>query len=229
MNGTLMVALAALSFVGSHLLLSHPLRVPLVKALKPGGFMALYALVAFATLGWLGHAYKAAPDRPLFWTPGDGLWAAGTAIMLVASILLMGSLIRNPALPGPAGPLPDRARGVYAITRHPMLWAVALWGVTHILVYPEPSNIVIAATMIVFALAGAAAQDRKKEALDPGRWRQWESMTSWWPFAAIAQGRARFGGFRPHDIAGGIVIWLGATWLHIPASGWAAGLWRWIV
>ncbi|OYW83913.1 MAG: hypothetical protein B7Z20_11840 [Sphingobium sp. 32-64-5] len=93
MDGTTMVAVAAASFVGSHFLLSHPLRAPLVKALGNGGFTILYALVAFATLGWTANAYKAAPITPMLWDVGDGLWAVGTAIMLVASILLVGSLI----------------------------------------------------------------------------------------------------------------------------------------
>jgi len=229
MDGTVMVALAAAAFVGTHLLLSHPLRGPLVKALGQGGFLGVYSLVAFGMLGWLSHAYRKAPALPLLWEPGDTIWAIGSAIMLLASVLLVGSLIGNPARPGPAGKLPDSARGVYAITRHPMLWSVALWGFTHILVYPQPANIIVAATMIVFALVGSAAQDRKKETLDPDRWRRWEAMTSWLPFAAIASGRARLGGFRPHDIAGGLVVWLGATWLHIPASGWAAGIWRWVL
>ena len=27
---------------------------------------------------------------------------------------------------------------------------------------------------------------------------------------------------------GGLVVWLVATWAHIPLSGWAAGIWRWL-
>lgn len=98
----------------------------------------------------------------------------------------------------------------------------------HILVYPEGSNIAVSTAIIVLALVGAAMQDRKKERLQPEFWPEWERRTSYWPFAAIAAGRARFGGFRAHDWAGGAVIWLAATWAHIPLAGWAAGVWRWI-
>ena len=35
------------------------------------------------------------------WPVGDGLWAAAAVVMLLASILLMGSIVRNPALPNP--------------------------------------------------------------------------------------------------------------------------------
>lgn len=222
------VVAAAAAFVGTHFLLSHPLRRGIVARLGERGFLGLYSLVAAATLIWLALAYRAAPPEPMLWPVGDGLWIAVTIVMLIASVLLMGSLIGNPALPEAKTSATPEARGVFAITRHPMMWAFALWGACHIVVYPEPSNIVVASAIILLALVGAALQDRKKEQLQPEFWRAWERRTSYWPFAAIAGGRARFGGFRPHDLAGGVVIWLAATWAHLPLAGWAAGIWRWI-
>ena len=228
MDGTTMVAVAAASFVGSHFLLSHPLRAPLVKALGNGGFTIAYALVAFATLGWTANAYKAAPVTPMLWDVGDGLWIAASAIMLAASILLVGSLIGNPALPGPAAKAPEKARGVFAITRHPMMWSFALWSTAHVLVFPVAANIILCAAIATLALVGAALQDAKKRVLVPELWHVWEKRSGYWPFAAIAAGKASFGGFRPHDLAGGVVIWLAATWAHIPMAGIAAGIWRWV-
>ena len=229
MDGTEMVIAAAAAFVGTHFLLSHPLRSPLVKAVGANGFMGICALVAFATLGWLAHAYRAAPATAPLWAVGEGIWGPVTLVMLLASVLLMGSLLGNPALPGPpVAAAPAAARGVFSVTRHPMLWAFALWGLCHIAVYPIAANIVVAIAIIVLSLVGAALQDRKKEVLQPDLWRDWERKTSYWPFLAIAQGRARFGGFRPHDLAGGVVIWLAATWAHIPIAGVAVGLWHWV-
>jgi len=82
----------------------------------------------------------------------------------------------------------------------------------------------------------------KREIKDSG---QWEATAQFWrqprcewlemscgrsppSFAAIAAGRARLGGFGMHAIAGGVVVWLAATWAHGPLAGWAAGIWRWI-
>ncbi|WP_294353767.1 NnrU family protein [uncultured Sphingomonas sp.] len=224
------VLVAAVAFVGTHFLLSHPLRAPLVRRIGEGGFLGLYSLVAVVTLGWLVVAYRAAPAATPLWPVGDGLWAIASAVMLVASVLFMGSLVRNPALPDPTGrtkPVPD-ASGVYAITRHPMMWAFALWGASHILVYPDPSNVVLAGAIMVLALVGAHLQDRKKARLQPDFWPEWERRTSYLPFARIAAGRARIGKLGGHALGGGIVLWLAATWAHIPLAGWAAGIWRWI-
>jgi uncharacterized membrane protein len=228
MDGTGQMLAAAAAFVGTHFLLSHPLRRPIVARIGERGFAGVYALVAAATLIWLILAYRAAPMTAPLWAVGDGLWALVTIVMLVASVLLMGSLIGNPAMPGPPGELPAEAKGVFAVTRHPMMWGFALWGLCHIAVFPVAANIILAGAITFLALVGARLQDAKKQQLQPDRWRAWEGKTSYWPFAAIAAGRARFGGFRPHDIAGGVVIWLAATWAHIPLAGMAAGVWRWV-
>lgn len=230
MQGTGLVTVAAIAFVGTHFLLSHPLRRSIAGAVGEKGFLAIYSLIALGTFSWLVYAYLAAPVTAFLWPVGNGLWILATILMLVASILLMGSLIRNPAVPslGSPGALPATARGVFAITRHPMMWAFALWGFCHIAVFPVRKNIVVAAAVIVLALVGAHFQDLKKQNLQPERWPAWEARTSYWPFAALAQRRADLGGFGMHAIMGGLVVWLVATWAHIPLAGWAAGIWRWL-
>ncbi len=222
------VIAAAIAFVGTHFLLSHPLRAPLVRAAGEKGFLGLYSLVSLITLVWLALAYRAAPAEAPLWPVGDGLWALGTLLMLAGAILFMGSLVRNPALPEAKTDVVPEARGVFAITRHPMMWGFAIWGVVHILVFPDPANIVLAGAIIILALVGAHLQDRKKEALQPEFWREWERRTSYWPFLAIAQHRARIGKIGMHALGGGVTVWLVATWAHIPLAGWPAGIWRWI-
>jgi uncharacterized membrane protein len=171
---------AAAAFVGTHFRLSHPLGRPIVDIVGSTAFLGLYSAVAAATLTWLALAYRATPAGAPLWPVDGGLWAAATAVMLLASILLMGSLVHNPALPNPGSPaqVPAEAQGVYAVTRHPMIWSFTLWGLCHIAVYPVPANLVLAVAIIILALAGAALQDRKKEALQPDTWPVWERKTS---------------------------------------------------
>ncbi|WP_036172377.1 NnrU family protein [Massilia sp. 9096] len=229
MANSMTVLAGAGAFVGTHFILSHPLRQPLVKAIGEKGFLGLYSAVAFITLGITAWAYPKAPATPPLWQVGDGLWALASVLMLIAAILLMGSMVRNPAMPGASNAATAEARGVYGVTRHPMLWAFAIWGGVHIMVYPVTKNIIVACAIIVLSLVGAALQDRKKARLDPHGWPAWESRTSYWPFAAIVQQRARLTGFGGHALGGGVVVWLVATWAHIPLAGWAAGIWRWLV
>lgn len=229
MHGTIFVALAAVAFVGSHFALSHRLRRPLVAALGEAGFTGLYSLVAAVLLGAVAWAYVAAPPTAPLWPVGDTLWAIATVLMLAASILLAGSMVGNPALVNPGGltAVPGEARGVFAITRHPMMWSFAVWGVCHVMVYPMGANIVVAVAMTVLALAGALMQDRKHAARDPAGWGSWQTRTGFVPGSAIAAGRARLGLPGVGVLASGTALWLLATWAHLPLSGWAAGVWRW--
>jgi uncharacterized membrane protein len=230
MSALAILTLAALTFAGSHLLLSHPLRAPLVARIGEQLFLGVYSLVAAGALVWLVLAYAAVPPSPPLWSASDGVWIGATLVMLLASVLLAGSLFGNPALPGPAtGALPGRARGVFAITRHPMNWSFTLWGLCHIAVFPVAANAILCGMIIALALVGSALQDAKKRALQGERWIAWEAKTSFWPFAAILSGQASLAGFGWLAPVLGVLIWLIATWAHSPIAGVAAGVWRWIV
>ena len=224
-----MLLLSAIAFVGTHFLFSHPLRGPLVRATGEGAFVGIYSIIALVTIIWMVVAYRIAPTTVPLWSVGDGLWAVATVIMLIASVLLAGSLVGNPAFPKPGASnvAPGSARGVFAITRHPMLWSFAIWGFAHIIVYPIAKTFIVTSAIIILSLVGAAFQDRKKERLQPEVWPAWERQTSYVPFAAVVAGRARLGRFGLVAILGGLVFWLAASWAHIPLSGWPAGVWRW--
>ena len=216
---------AALAFVGTHFALSHPLRAPLVRLAGEKGFQALYSLVAFATFGWLVLAFRAAPAGAPQW---DGLapvpWIAATVLMLIASVLLIGSFLGNPALPAPnAAALAAKSpHGVFHVTRHPMMWSFALWSAAHVLVSPTPRVIVLALAMALLALVGSHLQDRKKQALMGPAWSGWEAQTSYWPrLAGLGQA-----GLVPW--LGGAALWLGATWAHGWLIAMPAGIWRWL-
>ena len=59
--------LASVAFVGTHFLLSHPLRQPLVRLVGEGPFAGLYSLVAIVTLAWMVIAYMRAPNTYPLW------------------------------------------------------------------------------------------------------------------------------------------------------------------
>lgn len=223
MGSLLNVIAGTAAFVGTHLLMSHPLRAPLVARLGEKGFQGVYALVSFATFGWMVLALRAMGPEPFLWALPGWAWPLGSAIMLVASILLAGSLIGNPALPGmPAGK--GAPRGVLAITRHPMMWSFALWALVHALVWPQPSVLVLCAGIAFLALVGSAGQDAKKARLQPDFWPRWREQTGFVPFTGPASARAMWPGWGV--ILGGVALWLLVTWAHAPSGAPAVGVWR---
>ena len=228
---SLLIVTGAL-FVGSHLLLSHPLRAPVASRLGERGFQIVYSIVAIATFALIVQAWRGMPPEPPLWPVGDGLWIIASAIVLFASILFMGSLVGNPALaaPGAAAAAQGAPRGVFAITRHPMMWSFALWAFAHVLVVPTPGQVILSAIIAFLALVGSAGQDVKKARLMGDAWRHWAARTSFLPFARQLTGRSPWGDTIPraHALMGGIVVWLAATWAHGALGYMVAGIWRWV-
>ena len=217
MSGIACLALAAAAFVGSHFLLSHPLRGPLVRAVGEGPFRGIYSLVALITFGAMLWVYHAIGREAPLWVAGDAVWLAASVLMWIGSILFVGSFIRNPALPGARGPR-GAPTGVLAITRHPMMWSFALWAIVHAAVIATPKALVLDGTILILALGGAALQDRKKAAHMGARWHEWTARTA---FVPLTRGIAYPGTVA---VGGGTLLFFLATWAHpMPA-----GFWRWV-
>jgi uncharacterized membrane protein len=209
--------LSSIAFVGMHFLLSHPLRRRLVQLAGEATFRGLYSLIALVTFGLMVYFYRIIGREPPLWDAGEAGWIAGTLLMWFASILFVGSFFGNPALVG--SPLPaGRPRGVLAITRHPMMWSFALWAGVHLMILGMPKALVFDGAIIILALVGAAAQDRKKSAQARVNWHGWTAQTAFVPFT---RGLAYPGTVA---LGGGTLLFLLATWIHpVPA-----GIWRWI-
>ena len=222
------LVLATAAFVGSHLLLSHPYRLRLIRNLGEAGFTGLFAVTALLTLGWMALAYGATNSPIPYWIAPDWWWPIASALMLVASILLAGSLVGNPAFPHP-GPrkraIPAPA-GVFAITRHPMNWSFILWALVHLSLWGSARNVIVAGGILLLAGAGSIGQDRKKRAVVGPEWQRWESRTSFVPFAALLAGKLPWRSAMPSRIAlgGGLAFWLLVTWLHAPTVSPIAAL-----
>jgi uncharacterized membrane protein len=209
--------LSAIAFVGTHFLLSHPLRAPLIRAAGEGPFRGIYSVVALVTFGLMVYYYRAIGREPPLWDSGQAGWIVGTLLMWLASILFVGSFFKNPSLVGAPGPS-GGPTGVLRITRHPMMWSFALWAAVHLMIIAMPKALVFDAAIIILAIGGAAAQDSKKARLMGEDWHDWTAQTAFVPFMR--------GLGNPGLVAfiGGTILFFLATWLHpIPA-----GFWRWI-
>jgi len=224
------LAVAMLAFVGSHFLMSHPYRRAIVGNFGEAGFTGVYSIVAALTLLWVIVSWRMADNSMPVWIAPHWWWPVASGLMLVASILLAGSLVRNPAFPHPgAQKAPVRAAtGVFAITRHPMNMAFALWALVHLSLWWSPRNLIVAAGILVLAIGGSIGQDRKKRAVQGQSWRAWEGRTSLVPFAALIKGRARWRDAVPGWIAlgGGLLFWLLVTAFHATTVSPLAWLWQ---
>jgi len=187
MSPTIRILLLWLGFAGSHLTLSSlPVRQRLIARIGEQPFRGLYSLAVialFVPLVWSYFAHKhAGPwlwtlprSAPLLWTMYAG--------MGLAFVLVVAGFIR----PSPAAIIPGdpRPKGVYRITRHPLMMGIALFGMLHLLPNGSATDVAFFGGFPLFALIGAAHQDRRKLATDP-RFRGFYEATPFVPFTSSA-------------------------------------------
>ncbi len=229
-----MLALAGLLFMGIHFLPGTPLRGAAINAVGEQVYLGIYSVISLALIWWWVTAFNAtAYDVPLWVYPGWWPWVKA-ALLLFAAVLLVGAFSQpNPSVPkgGELLGRPDIGSGVFAITRHPGMWAFGLWAIVHLISQPNWRGFWFYGLFAITALGGAYLQEqRKRRELGEG-WARFEAKTSFLPFLAILQGRAKFslsaiGWWR---IGVAVVIWAALlhfhTWLFgaSPLPGLAAG------
>lgn len=186
--------LAGLVFLGSHVLISStPLRGSLRDSLGEGGYLGLYSGLAAATLGWFIVSFVRAPVIPV-WDPPFWTHYLPVALMPVSAILLVGGLTtRNPTAVGQERRAreDDPAPGILRVTRHPVMWAFGLWGLSHLAANGDAAAIVFFGLLTVLALGGTVLIDRRKRLALGTDWSRLAEVTSNLPFAAILAGRTR--------------------------------------
>ena len=182
-----LLVIATLLFMGTHFASSTPLRPKMVAALGEWPYRGVYSLVAFITLGLMVWAYLGAP-REMLWTP---MRDTPYVLMPVAFILVACGYWRNPTIVGADRLLKseDPARGMIRITRHPLMWAIMLWALSHILARGDVKSLVFFGSLLLVAGAGTLLMDARKRS-NPDFVR-FAAVTSNLPFVAILQGRNR--------------------------------------
>jgi uncharacterized membrane protein len=211
------LVVASALFLATHFVSNTPLRARLVAAAGEKPYLGLYSIAAAATLGWMIYAYYRAPYAGLWYVPW--LRYAPLVIMPFALVLIVcGLLTRNPTMVGQERLLEsqDAARGILRVTRHPLMWGVALWAASHVLARADAASALFFGTFLLLALCGTALSDRRKARTLGERWQRFAAVTSHVPFAAVAAGRnslapGEIGWARP---ALGIALYVALFLLH---------------
>jgi uncharacterized membrane protein len=192
--------IAGLAFHGSHIVLSSTrLRGNLREQIGERGYLALYSVVALATFAWFVTAYAHAPQITL-WPFSPLLALVPLVVMPIAGILLIGGYTTpNPTAVGMerAAGADDPAPGIMRVTRHPVLWAIGLWALSHIPPNGDLASLIFFLSLAALALGGTVLIDRKKRLALGSNWPRLAEVTSNVPFLAILAGRTRL---RAHEI-----------------------------
>ena len=213
------LALASFAWFAIHAFVAgSALRWWLVGRLGEKGFRGLFSLLSLASLAFLIDAYRKASFYPLWFTPRPLHWLP-LVVMPFALVLIVGAFsVPNATAVGAEKILErtDAARGVLRITRHPFLWAVALWSGAHLLVTGHLSAILFFGSLCVTALRGTSSIDEKRRHTNRVEFLRYLEITSNFPFAAIVLGKNRLV-FRELWVPLVIAVLLLAVILHLHA------------
>jgi len=210
--------LATASFVLTHLVIPRePLRGMLVGRLSLNLYQGLYSAISILTLGWMIVAYDET-TRAIFWDV-TALGYLPLVIMPVSLVMLVGAYTS----PNPSGLRQERflasdepARGLTRITRHPAMWAITLWAVSHLLAKGDLASIIFFGGIALTAGAGMVTLDGKLARQNGKKWEKFQAVTSLVPFGAIYSGRNRmpWGEVGLARIAGGLLIYMIFLYFH---------------
>ncbi|MCA9773702.1 MAG: hypothetical protein KC466_14895 [Myxococcales bacterium] len=195
-------------FAALHLIPSdRRIRAACVRRLGLPLFHALYSLLSLAVFVPLFAYYLAHRHAgPMGWASAGPYVVAkylNYAVMGLAFALLFGAFapatrrawraaVDEGAAPG----------GLVAVTRHPALVGVALYGVAHLLVNGFASDVAFFGGWILLGGIGVAHADRRL-AREHAEFKRVLDATSIVPFAAILRGRA---GLRLADLPWGAIM-----------------------
>jgi len=192
-HGLISLVIAGIAFCGSHVLLSSTgLRGSLRDQLGERGFLAVYSLTALVTFAWFLMAYAHAPTI-LLWPRQMWMALVPIVVMPLATVLLVaGYTTPNPTAVGMerAARADDPAPGMLRVTRHPVMWAIGLWAISHMIANGDLRSLLFFGAFAALSLGGTLLIDRKKRLALGSNWSRL-AVTSNLPFAALVTGRTR--------------------------------------
>ena len=215
---------AAAFFVGIHFGISGTkLRDRLIARYGEATFRAGFSVLSLLGIVWLAYAYGQAPYIE---TWGQLTWVKPVAAvsMLIAFLLVVtGITTKNPTAVGGEGALrqPEPARGILRVTRHPFLWGLALWALTHLIVNGDLAALILFGSLLALCLLGTRSIDAKRRRAYGKDWDGFAAVTSNIPFVAIKAARNHFdfGEIGWARIAGAVFAYLAVMHFHVKLFG----------
>ena len=133
-------------FLGVHFFSSlRPARGRLIAKLGEGVYKGIYSLLSLAGFGLIVAGMGKAPSiglwNPAAWGHYAAIWFMPIALILLAAAFIPGNLKR--------------------LTAHPMLWAVTLWALVHLLANGDLAGLLLFGGFGLYALYAMWSQNRR--------------------------------------------------------------------
>ncbi|UWQ52693.1 NnrU family protein [Leisingera caerulea] len=219
--GWLEFTAALMLFLASHAIpVRPPVRPWLVSRMGLRGYIIAYSLLSLAILAWLVVAAARAPYVGVlpYW---EGFRWVPLLVMPLACLLAVAGMMRqNPFSFGGLGvrAFDPADPGILAVSRHPLLAAMALWAGAHLLANGDLAHVILFGLFAGFAWIGMVLIDRRKQRqMGQGEWNRLSRNTA----------RLNPALLRPTAAEAGLAaaVFLALLILHAPVIGYSPLPW----
>jgi uncharacterized membrane protein len=217
------VSLSALVFLGLHVGISgSPVRQKMVERLAEKGYQIVFSVLSVLALIWLVAAWRNAPELNLWSVPGLS-WLPVLLMPIATVLLICAYSAPNPTAIGGGRFLKEEnpAKGIFRVTRHPLMVAIVIFSFSHILTSGDLADLILFGSLFMTAALGMPSIDKKLHDRNAESFDRLAAVTSIIPFVAIMQGRntlslSEIGILR---LAGGLALYVVMLYGHEYLSG----------
>lgn len=174
MTGWFEFGAALVAFFATHFLPTRRgLRTWLIGRMGRRAYFSIYGIVSLAVVAWLIVAAGHAPHVTLWWQLGWHRWVPVLTmpVAILLAVLTVG-LGYPHTLGGSRRAVFDPARpGIAAVTRHPLLWSLALWAGAHLVANGDLAHVILFGGFAGLSLGAMRIFDRRAAtAMSPAEW-----------------------------------------------------------
>jgi len=178
-------------FVLAHALPARPpVRGRLVAIAGERVYLVLYSVVSLGLFAWIVAAAGRAPIVVLWDVAAWQFWVPPVAMAVVSLLVAFGTAIANPfSLGGSRGlPFDPMRPGIVGVTRHPLLWAIVIWALAHVVPNGDLAHVLVFGSFAALSVVGMVILDRRaRRRLGPS-WADFSRNTAVIPFGAGLRG-----------------------------------------
>ncbi|SMO66359.1 NnrU family protein [Ruegeria faecimaris] len=164
---------ALIAFLATHAIPARPaVRDRLITTFGRRGYFVAYSILSLLVLGWLIIAAAQAPYVEVIPPIWIFRWIPVLMMPVVCWLAVAGLTIQNPFSFGGLGqrPFDPEKPGILRTTRHPVLVALLVWAVAHLLANGSLSHVILFGLFAVFAAMGLPLIDRRKSRQMGAEW-----------------------------------------------------------